>query len=378
MNVSQHESDSGYSCSPTLHSVSDTETQGTISVTDTCAGPEIAPFDDGEQFDESEFRPANEVFGDLDFLQQHGTTSSSVSHLARQSLYVKFDPLIGGRPSVMGRPSMAPFKTPGGVESLIDMQSESPCRTEGRRMEETVQEADTTLTTETETLEHGLSVEEARERDSRLQDFQQGLLQREEKLLELQKDLKVKMDEVEELREQLKVKMDSENQMREVVAEYERTISELISDKEKEKSEMEVDVSKMIAEKNQAVEDLQNVEAAFADVHRKYERTKQVVEGFKKNEEQLKAYIEEYKNKLSRQDQKYQLLKEHAEEKLEEANKEIDNISRSQEAEVAKLTALLQKTEMKAKSLEQTVEQKVKENEELTAICDELIAKVGS
>ena len=44
----------------------------------------------------------------------------------------------------------------------------------------------------------------------------------------------------------------------------------------------------------------------------------------------MKAYIEEYKNKLKRQDQKYQLLKEHAEEKLEEANKEIDNISRSQ------------------------------------------------
>ena len=48
------------------------------------------------------------------------------------------------------------------------------------------------------------------------------------------------MDEVGELKDQLKVKMDSENQMREVVAEYERTISELISDKEKEKSEMEV------------------------------------------------------------------------------------------------------------------------------------------
>merc|ERR1719348_1957368 len=137
--------------------------------------------------------------------------------------------------------------------------------------------------------------------------------------------------------------MDSEKQMREVVAEYEKTISELISDKEKEKEQLQVDVERMISEKNQAVEDLQNVEAAFADVHRKYERTKQVVEGFKKNEEQLKAYIEEYKNKLSRQDQKYQLLKEHAEEKLEEANKEIDNISKSQEAEIAKLTAMLQK-----------------------------------
>ena len=86
----------------------------------------------------------------------------------------------------------------------------------------------------------------------------------------------------------------------------------------------------MIAEKEQAVEDLQNVEAAFADVHRKYERTKQVVEGFKKNEEQLKAYVEVYQSKLSKQDQKYQMLKDHAEEKLEEANREIDNISRSQ------------------------------------------------
>ena len=52
---------------------------------DSCAGPDIAPFDDGEQFEDSEFRPATEVFtgGDLDFLQQHGTQSSSVSHLAR-------------------------------------------------------------------------------------------------------------------------------------------------------------------------------------------------------------------------------------------------------------------------------------------------------
>ena len=90
------------------------------------------------------------------------------------------------------------------------------------------------------------------------------------------------------------------------------------------------DVQRMVAEKEQAVEDLQNVEAAFADVHRKYERTKQVVEGFKKNEEQLKAYVEENQSKLSKQDQKYQMLKNHAEEKLEEANREIDNISRSQ------------------------------------------------
>jgi hypothetical protein len=65
------------------------------------------------------------------------------------------------------------------------------------------------------------------------------------------------------------------------------------------------------------------------------------------------------------------------------------------DAEIAKLTAMLQKTEMKAKSLERTVDQKNRENEvwinidsivltiillfqELTTICDDLIAKVGT
>ena len=79
------------SCSPTLASMSDQGEQNntlTHSAMDSYAGPDIAPFDpedSGEQFEDSEFRPATEVFsgGDLDILQQHGTQSSSVSHLAR-------------------------------------------------------------------------------------------------------------------------------------------------------------------------------------------------------------------------------------------------------------------------------------------------------
>ena len=71
------------------------------------------------------------------------------------------------------------------------------------------------------------------------------------------------------------------------------------------------------------------------------------------------------------------------------------NIFYVQDAEIAKLTAMLQKTEMKAKSLERMVDQKNRENEvwmnldntfltiilllqELTTICDDLIAKVGT
>lgn len=61
-----------------------------------------------EGTEQEEFRPAQEVFHDpseLDFLMQHGGTSHDIA-LARQSLFVKFDPLVTGRPSMFpSRPS---------------------------------------------------------------------------------------------------------------------------------------------------------------------------------------------------------------------------------------------------------------------------------
>ena len=44
---------------------------------------------------------------------------------------------------------------------------------------------------------------------------------------------------------------------------------------------------------------------------------------------------------------------------------------------MAGLQASLRKTEIKCCNLEKSLAAKVKENEELTTICDELIAKVG-
>ena len=59
------------------------------------------------------------------------------------------------------------------------------------------------------------------------------------------------------------------------------------------------------------------------------------------------------------------------------ANQRLDTVQKSREAEVAKLQALLRKAEMKVGNLERTIEQKTKENQELTAICDDLISQVG-
>ena len=76
-------------------------------------------------------------------------------------------------------------------------------------------------------------------------------------------------------------------------------------------------------------------------------------------------------------EERYELLKTHAETKLEEANTRLGEVKQSKAAEIAKLKALLRKAEMGVSSLEKQAEQKSRENEELTAICDQLIAKVG-
>ncbi|KAK7901416.1 hypothetical protein WMY93_018185 [Mugilogobius chulae] len=118
------------------------------------------------------------------------------------------------------------------------------------------------------------------------------------------------------------------------VAEYEKTIAQMIGmpeDDQKEKSLSHHTIQQLILEKDQALADLNS------------------------NEEVLKKCAQEYLSRVRKEEQRYQALKIHAEEKLDKANAEIAQVD----------------------SLERTLEQKNKEIEELTKICDELIAKMG-
>lgn len=60
------------------------------------------------------------------------------------------------------------------------------------------------------------------------------------------------------------------------------------------------------------------------------------------------------------------------------AQQEMENLKRNLEGESSRVKAQLKKTEMRLASVEQSLEQKSKENEELTTLCDELINKLGS
>nr|XP_057915202.1 uncharacterized protein tacc2 isoform X4 [Doryrhamphus excisus] len=166
-------------------------------------------------------------------------------------------------------------------------------------------------------------------------------------------------------------------EMRRIVAEYEKTIAQMIEDDQKEKSLSHHTIQQLIVEKDQALADLNSVEKSLADLFRRYEKMKDVLEGFRKNEEVLKKCAQEYLSRVRKEEQRYQALKIHAEEKLDKANSEIAQVRAKSKQEQAAHQASLRKEQMKVDSLERTLEQKNKEIEELTKICDELISKMG-
>ncbi|XP_072565800.1 transforming acidic coiled-coil-containing protein 2 isoform X12 [Paramormyrops kingsleyae] len=166
-------------------------------------------------------------------------------------------------------------------------------------------------------------------------------------------------------------------EMRRIVTEYEKTIAQMIEDGQREKSLSHHTIQQLIVEKDQALADLNSVEKSLADLFRRYEKMKDVLEGFRKNEEVLKKCAQEYLSRVRKEEQRYQALKIHAEEKLDKANADIAQVRAKAKQEQAAYQASLRKEQMKVESLERTLEQKNKEIEELTKICDELISKMG-
>ncbi|TKS78788.1 Transforming acidic coiled-coil-containing protein 1 [Collichthys lucidus] len=166
-------------------------------------------------------------------------------------------------------------------------------------------------------------------------------------------------------------------EMRKIVAEYEKTIAQMIEDEQRNNLSSQKALHALTTEKEAALADLNSVERSLSDVFRRYENLKSTLEGFKKNEEVLKKCAQEYLARVKQEEQRYQTLKLHAEEKLDKANEEIAQVRTKASSESMALTASLRKEQMKNDSLEQALHQKNQEIEELTKICDELIAKMG-
>ncbi|KFP65097.1 Transforming acidic coiled-coil-containing protein 3, partial [Cariama cristata] len=351
------------------------------------------------------FRPSSEVLGmgtEIDYLEQFGTSSFKESALRKQSLYLKFDPLLRDSPR---KPISGTIETNvnimtaplhcGPVADLSKVLEEAEKPAVSLQNEEKPKGLDLLGTFTTSGRVSGM-VSDRLIPDSLTSDvpplpFAAASNTAVDAIIDVlkysQKDMDAAVDlvkrEVQEKQlesQEWKKKYDKLHmeykEMGKIVAEFEGTITQMMEDAQKQKEFSKKEMQRMVEEKQQVISDLNSMEKSFSELFKRFEKQKEVLEGYRKNEEALKKCAEEYLARIKKEEQRYRALKAHAEEKLHQANEEIAQVRSKAKSETAALQASLRKEQMRIQSLERSLEQKTKENDELTKICDDLILKM--
>lgn len=343
----------------------------------------------------------DEIFQDpstFDFLLAR-SDSNRINRLRAESLYIKFDPLVSNA-------NMLPQGNTQSVNEEQNGKSESPVPDVGTPKRNPAIAAIDRLLFYSPLPSGTNKIEEAQEKNEQpveepksdapliadhvdmskeLELVRTTVLQLEEELEKQKKEHKAELErqkaafqeKMNKLQTQMAQEVKTKSQMTVVVEEYEKSISRLLTEREKDRANFEQEKAKLQEELQAANHHLTNTEAAFNDVHQKYERLKGVVSAYKNNETVLKESIQENVETIKTLETRYEQLKEHAMTQLEKANLELDGIRKQNEAETVKLHAMIRKAELKSNSLAELVEQKTKENKELTKILDEVIARVA-
>ncbi|NWV72036.1 TACC3 protein, partial [Malurus elegans] len=357
---------------------------------------------------EEVFRPSSEVLGmGIDYLEQFGSSSIKESALRKQSLYLKFDPLLRDSPrqpvhgTVQSSESvMTAAPQPGPVadldklfeeagKPLVSLQSEE--KPKGLVLLETFTTSDTSplipdsLSSDVPPVPFAAPTNAAVDAIIDVLKYSQKDM---DAVLELVRErftfspskVQKKELEIQEWSKKYDKLHVEYKEMRKICDEFEQTIVQLMEDAQKQKEISRKEVQKLMEEKQQAISDLnsmeKSMEKSFSELFKRLEKQKEALEGYHRNEEVLKKCAEEYLARIKKEEQRYQALKAHAEEKLQQANEEIAQVRSKAKSETAALQATLRKEQMRIQSLERSLEQKTKENDELTKICDDLILKM--
>ncbi|XP_058526340.1 transforming acidic coiled-coil-containing protein 3 isoform X2 [Ochotona princeps] len=327
--------------------------------------------------EEESFRDPAEALGmdaaEVDYLEQFGTSSFKESAWRKQSLYLNFDPLLRNSPRRLLLPQLPPAPAPeahstqvpdgpsgaaqdallvdldllGPVGPSVPLQAQVPSTPPG-----ILQPGDPPVPV-------GPVVD---------------LLQYSQR--ELDAAVEAAHRESQELRRRCEELQAKNLEMGKIMDGFEAMVYQAMEEGQKQKELAKAEVQKALKEKALLAADLSSMEKSFSDLFRRFEKQKEAIEGYHKNEEVLKKCVQDYLARIEKEAQRYQALKAQASEKLQLVNEELAQVRSKAQAEALAFQASLRKAQMQIESLEKAVEQKGRENEELTRICDDLISKM--
>lgn len=178
------------------------------------------------------------------------------------------------------------------------------------------------------------------------------------------------------LLQQINDKTIRNKQMSIVMEEYEKTISSLIEEQQRDKRIHQETVEKVTAERDEALNHLNSMESSFNDLLSKYEKCKSVILETRDREKMYQQKITEYQDGVKKYEELYGNLKQVTSEALTQANETLDNLKKNYTIEVTKLNATVKKNEVTIASLQESLSQKTRDNEELMRLYDQLISEV--
>ncbi|KAK6304479.1 hypothetical protein J4Q44_G00250650 [Coregonus suidteri] len=329
---------------------------------------------------------ANDFDRQMDYLEQFGSSTFKESALRKQSLYLKFDPLMRESPKKSGVPAgldnlprPAPFASRAGTQKTGAEEVNGLKSVNLKRLDDLppvqVVGPMTPLVQNSPILENLVPTfpQPANTDDNIIEVLKYSQQDMNAAIAKIQKQTKENADEWKSKHDKLS---QDNHEMGKIMSEFEATIAQILADKQREKEMAQAEITKVLQEKEQVSQDLNAMERSFSDLFKRLDKYKEVIEGCMKNEEMLKKCAQDYLARIKKEEQRYQTLKAHAEQKIGLANGEIAEVRSKLKSEVAALQAQLRREQLKAQSLEKSLDQKVKETEELTNLCDELIAKV--
>merc|ERR1712115_135871 len=134
---------------------------------------------------------------------------------------------------------------------------------------------------------------------------------------------------------------------------------------------------RLVRKNDQLQLDIISAEQARNDVLRKVERNKEVIAEMKKKEDEMKKALKSKERKLQHGAECYAVLENEMQNKVDSANKFVEDSKSSKDAEILRLQTMLRRAEMHVSTLEETLNQKTNENQTISKMCDELCTQIS-
>lgn len=150
-------------------------------------------------------------------------------------------------------------------------------------------------------------------------------------------------------------------------------IEHLLTKHQDELSKRDTELNQVAADRDAIQDDMNEMEKSNSHLKSRMTRLRNAVEDMRENEKKSKASFKQYESRHQMDQERYRDYKQKATETIQKANEELDTIEAKKDLELTRAYAEIRLLKTKNESLENQLNLKKDENEELIKICDQLM-----